>query len=181
MRRLIGIPLAAGLLILAATAVLAGTDAVNSATQGGTAVAGRAIRVLEDVLSGLVDDGTITQEQSDAIVSAVEDRAEELRAQFKEQREQLREFLEDGVISADELAQLPEDHPLRNVDESLLEDGQLTRDELRELRVGRGRGHHGFGPGHRLFGPGFERRDEAPDAGSDELSPEPSEAPAASS
>ena len=152
MRRLIGIPLAIGLLILAATAALAGAGGSPVGNGVGTLSPGaeRAITVLEDVLSGLVEDGTINQEQSDAIVAAVQDRALEIRAEREAKREarqalreRLRGFLEDGTLSADELAQLPEDHPLRNLDE-FLEDDQLTRDELRQLGGLDFRGHrHG--------------------------------------
>ena len=149
-RRLLGLPLAGLLLIAGATAVLAqsgaGQAVVTAATGAGT--------VLSEVLADLVGDGTITQDQADAITEAVDEKRTERREQAEALREQMQAFLEDGVLSAEELAQLPADHPLRNLDQ-YLEDGQLTTDELRELRgfrggFGFGRGHgHGFG-----FGPG---------------------------
>ncbi len=46
-------------------------------------------------------------------------------------------LLDDGVIDADELAELPEGHPLTDPDgpaADYLDDGQLTVEELRELR-----------------------------------------------
>ena len=104
---------------------------------------------LKDVLTDLVADGTITQAQADAVTGALETRHEELKAAREAARAQMQAFLEDGVITADELAQLPEDHPLRSLG-SILDDGQITLDELRSLRgagIG-GRGHHGPGGGH---------------------------------
>jgi len=68
------------------------------------------------------------------------------REAAKAVRQQIREFLKDGVITADELAQLPADNPLRNLDK-LLDDGKITLDELRQLGIGRG-GKFGFGERH---------------------------------
>jgi hypothetical protein len=164
MRRLIGIPILGLLLLVGATAVLAGPGGGSAAL---TAVGG-ASTVLSDVLSGLVGDGVIDQGQADAILEAVDARHEELRAERQRLREQLRGFLEDGTLSADELAQLPEDHPLRNLDQ-YLEDGQLTLEELRQLRG------FGFGFGHRGHG---WFRDGAPKPDS---SPAPSSSPESSS
>lgn len=106
---------------------------------------------LTDVLDALVADGTITQAQADAITGGLETRRTELQAAREAARAQMQAFLEDGVITAEELAQLPEDHPLRSLG-SILDDGQITQDELRALRGpgfgGRGHGGHGFGGGH---------------------------------
>ncbi len=107
--------------------------------------------VLDEVLSGLVDDGVIDQGQADAVAAALRAKGEELR----EQREQWREenpgrfergfkrgfrlggLLEDGVIDAAEIAALPDDHPLKDPNgpaAEYLDDGQLTADELSQLR-----------------------------------------------
>ena len=115
--------------------------------------------VLDEVLGGLVTDGTITQAQADAVEEALRAKGEELkvereafRAEREADREQIREFLEDGVIDAGELAQLGDDHPLNDPDGPLadaLEDGELTTEELREGRGGirgPGRGFHGDRP-----------------------------------
>lgn len=163
MRRLIGIPIAGLMLAVAATAVLAQTGGPSALL---TAVGG-ASTVLSEVLADLVGDGVIDQSQADAILEAVDTRHEELRAERQRLREQLRTFLEDGTLSAEELAQLPEDHPLRNLDE-YLDDGQLTLEELRELR-GLGFGRH--------RGPGWFR-DVAPGPNG---SPAPTSSPDASS
>jgi hypothetical protein len=136
-RRLIGIPLAGLLLVGAATAALAHGGYLDGGPAGTSSV-------LSDVLDELVTDGTINQGQADAIETAVEERRTEIREQAEALREQMQEFLSDGTLSADELAQLPEDHPLRNLDQ-YLEDGKLTQDELRQLGgFGRGFGHHGM-------------------------------------
>jgi hypothetical protein len=164
MRKSLGIPLGVLLMVAGATAVFAQTGGAAGAANPITAasnLASGAGAILGDVLDDLVADGTIDQEQADAIEDAVEQRvtdlreeAERLREEAQRLREQIREFLEDGTLSEDELAQLPEDHPLRNLD-AFLDDGQLTEDELRQLGgiggFGFGRGGHfhvrGFGPG----------------------------------
>jgi hypothetical protein len=172
-KKLIGIPLAGLLLVGGATAVLAqsgaGAGVIQAATAPGTPI-GAAGTILSDVLENLVGDGTINQQQADAITKAVEDRKTELRDQAQKLREQMRTFLEDGTLSADELAQLPEDNPLRHLDQ-FLDDGQLTQDELRQLR---GLGHFGHGPGrgHGPFGPGPE--DKGQDNPNAPASPAPS-------
>ena len=152
MRKLIWLPLAGSLLIAGAAVATAAPDAVDSAADAIVTPIHRAGAFLQEVLDELVDEGVINQQQSDAIVERVDERAEEKRAEFEARREEMREvaeqlrsFLEDDVVTQAELEQLPEDHPLRNLD-SYLEDGQLTRDELRELAPFGGRG---FGPGGR--------------------------------
>lgn len=160
-RKLIGVPLAGILLVAGATAVLAQTGAGATITQAAGQATGAVKALFTDVLDDLVADGTINQDQADAIVQAVQARHAELREQAQAMREQMRTFLEDGTLSAEELAQLPADHPLRNLD-SYLEDGQLTEDELRELRHVRGPGR-GSGHGHGPWGgPGIHGA--APDA-----------------
>lgn len=87
---------------------------------------------LGEVLDGLVGDGTITQEQADAVLEASEDKATALREEHEANRQLLRELLDDDVITEEEAGQLPDDHPLlsERYDEAW-EDGELTRDELR--------------------------------------------------
>jgi len=107
--------------------------------------------LLSDVLDDLVTKGTIDAGQRQAILDALD--AE--RTARRQEREQLREFLADGQITQDELDQLPEDSPLRRLT-TLLDDGTITLDELRDLGGGfgfRGRGH-GFGHGFFGGGPG---------------------------
>jgi hypothetical protein len=123
--------------------------------------------VLDDVLSQLVTDGVIDADQATKIKDALEAKREEMREQFgdrgprhhgfrddngfrDDRRSEMRGFLEDGVIDADELAQLPEGHPLTDPDgpaAEYLDDGQLTADELEELHAqfGGRHGRRGFG------------------------------------
>ena len=100
----------------------------------------RAFGFLEEVLGGLVDDGTLTQDQADAVLEASEAKATELREQRQAERDQLESMLEDGVITEEEASQLPDDHPLFSdrYDEAW-EDGELSADELRGFRRNGGR------------------------------------------
>lgn len=119
--------------------------------------------ILDEVLADLVTDGVIDSNQASKIKEALEAKHEELREQFGDRgprhhgfhdghRLDMRGFLEDGVIDADELAQLPDGHPLTDPDgpaAEYLDDGQLTVEELEELHAEFG-GRRG--PGPRTFG-----------------------------
>lgn len=92
---------------------------------------------IEDVLSDLVADGTITQSQADAILEALAAKAEEFRSVAGELRELIEQFLEDDVITAQELEQLPDVFPFNDLEKffgDALDDGQITRDELAAAR-----------------------------------------------
>lgn len=94
-------------------------------------------RVLSGVLDELVTAGTITQEQADAILEALQAKRDEFRETRTANRQALRELLADGVLTAEELEQFPEWHPLRDPNgpaAPYLEDGQLTTEELAEIR-----------------------------------------------
>jgi hypothetical protein len=101
--------------------------------------------VLDEILASLVGDDTLTQDQADAVRERFEAKGEELMTERQARREAAREmrdliegFLDDDVITADELAQLPDDHPLRDAEgvfSDALADGQITRDELRAVRM----------------------------------------------
>ena len=119
--------------------------------------------VLDEVFDALVADGVITADQAEQVIAALEAKHEEMRAEFGDRHRQrgprgdsgLRGLLEDGVIDADELAELPEDHPVFDPDgpfADYLDDGQLTLEELEEIRGEltpgdgfRGRGFGRFG------------------------------------
>jgi hypothetical protein len=93
-----------------------------------------------EALQALVDDGTLTTDQVDAIVEALQTARDERPHRMRRGMRagwQIAELLEDGVIDADELAELPEGHPLTDPEgpaADFLDDGQLTEDELAELR-----------------------------------------------
>ena len=134
------------------------SDGSGSTGVSGLEVGGEG-SLLGDVLAELVTSGVITQEQSDAIIDTLTTRAEARRAEFEAERAQMEEmwtqikgFLEDGVISADEIAQLPADNPFTNLSD-ILSDGQITQDELESIGPFGG-GHFFGGPGRGHHGPG---------------------------
>lgn len=91
--------------------------------------------VLEDVLSDLVEDGTIDQSQADAIVEAFNAKTAELRTAAQDLRGLIAGFVADGVITAEELDQLPDVFPFNNLERlfgDALDDGELTLDEFKE-------------------------------------------------
>ena len=53
--------------------------------------------------------------------------------------QQIQGFLSDGVITQDEVNQLPADSPFRQVFNSIAQNGQITLEQLQQLRM--------FGPG----------------------------------
>lgn len=144
MRKVIASLAAAGVLVAGAFVASTVTGTEASAQTDETAVtideATRPTRgaVLDGVLDDLVTDGTLNQSQADAVSDAVAVKREEIkemreerRANRAERHAQLEEWLEDGVISAEELDELDvelpihEDGPLAEA----LEDGQITQAE----------------------------------------------------
>lgn len=163
------------IIALAIGALVVGGAAIASAQTGDdqTADTARPERLhepgtlLQDALDELVaENPSFTQEDADAVVAKLEEKRaefealrEERQAEAEEMRALMQEFLADGVIDADELAQLPEWHPLAQLDpqDEVLADGVIDADELAQLAPGpRGHGDGprggGFGPGH--MGPG---------------------------
>jgi polyhydroxyalkanoate synthesis regulator phasin len=130
----------------------------------GKDVAGASADLLDQVLSDLVTAGTITQEQSDAITKALQQAITDKQTQAEQQRQeamqewqQIQGFLSDGVITQDEVNQLPADSPFRQVFDSIAKNGQVTLDQLEQLRMlgGPGIGPGMGGPGgHGPWGPG---------------------------
>jgi hypothetical protein len=96
---------------------------------------GRGLAFLGEVLDELVGEGTIEAGDAEAVLNAVEEKAEAKRAELQELRDQIEGFLEDGVLTEDEFSQLPEENPFANekFDEAW-EDGELTKEEIRSLR-----------------------------------------------
>jgi hypothetical protein len=166
----IGVPLAIVLLVGAAGAVMATSGGPSTpeaqppaaASPTPTPSAGTTVKppktdtLLSDVLDDLVTKGTITSAQKAAILDAVkaeravrrearQETRKAAREQAKANRQQLKGFLEDGVITTEEFNQLPADSPLRAMT-GLMDDGKITTDELKSL--GRGlMGGKGHGPG----------------------------------
>ncbi len=101
---------------------------------------------LTDVLDDLVAKGTINESQKQAILDGLTAERTARREARQATREQLRTFLEDGVITQEEFDQLPEDSRFRQL-EDLLGNGGITTDELKALGrgFGMGRGGHGHG------------------------------------
>ena len=106
--------------------------------------------MLDEVLGDLVSDGTLDQGEADDVKAAFEAKHDEVRAEMEAWREEnpgraergtkrgfgMGGLLDDGVIDADELAELPDDHPLKDADgpaSEYLADGQLTEDELKQM------------------------------------------------
>ncbi|MDK1019402.1 MAG: hypothetical protein QGD89_08375 [Actinomycetota bacterium] len=100
------------------------------------------VGILDEVLGTLVADGTLTRDQADAVKDALGAKRAELKESFGDRREQrarghrirarVEEWLEDGVITPDELSQLPQDAPIFADDGPLadaLEDGVITQAE----------------------------------------------------
>ena len=110
--------------------------------------------LLSDVLDGLVTKGTITAAQKAAILDALATERTARRTLRQQERQQLKDFLSDGVITQDELDQLPADSPIRKLT-GILDDGKITVDELRGLRRGLlgGRGPGRLGGGGLFGGP----------------------------
>ena len=155
MKKVIAALAAAGVLVAAAFTASIVTDGGVASAQvpdEGTTSVERPERgaPFREVLDELVAAGTIRQDQADAIEEAMVAKHEERRESgedFRHHRRgsrggfgggfELRELLADDVISADELAELPDDHPFNDPDgpaADYLDDGQLTKDELEEIR-----------------------------------------------
>lgn len=107
-------------------------------------VASRALGFLERVLDELVSEGTIDQEDAEAVLAAVEEEIEGFNEEHPEwehsRRHLLRKgarigaLLDDGGITQEEFDSLPEESRLRQLDlEEALADDLITPEELREV------------------------------------------------
>jgi parvulin-like peptidyl-prolyl isomerase len=179
MKRLIWLPIAGFLLIAGATVAMAAPSLLDAAK--GTVVGADPSPmppttitngyghpgqdVLATVLADLVTKGTITQAQSDAITQGLQDEITQQQADMQARRTLIESMVADGVITQDEINQLPADDPLRVAFDSIAENGQITLDQLRGLG-GPGFGH-GFpmgqdGRGGPMHGPGMWGPDDGP-------------------
>ena len=110
--------------------------------------------ILADTLSELVADGTITQEQMDAIVTAIEEKKSAIAAERSRVKELLESFWSDGVLTSAEIAQLPFAYRFTDPDgpfADALEDGQITKEEFeaiaKEFRGAKHKRRRHFGQG----------------------------------
>lgn len=129
-----------------AVLVLGGSLVAFAQASADTEDRGQVGTAIEAVLDGLVVDKTLTQDQADAVLEALETRRTEFRAEREQLREQVQEFWADGELTQDEIDQLPEWHRWRQASE-LLEDGAITRGEMGQMR--RDGGGLGNGAGFR--------------------------------
>jgi len=148
MRRVMGAVLAAAVLVAAGftLAAITGGTAVAQEQDAPTATEAPPApgTVLAEVLDGLVADGVITEAQAERITDALAVKRDEIREQYPNLGHRgfrrgfrLGSWLADGVIDADELAELPDDHPLvdpQGPAAPYLEDGQITQEELEHMR-----------------------------------------------
>lgn len=148
MKKVLAAAAAAGVLMAGAfTASVVGSEPATAQTPDETTATERGPgSLLTEVLDELVADSTIDQATADAIKEAVEAKVQEKResGEFRHwgrrghgSGHDFRGLLDDGVISAEELAELPDDHPLNDPDgpaADYLDDGELTEDELSEIR-----------------------------------------------
>ena len=168
MKRLIWLPIAGFLLIAGATVAAAAPSLLDSvkgsvvaadpSASPGTTTPDTDVHhpgqdMLTQVLSDLVSQNVITQAQSDAITQALQDKVTQQQADMEARRQLIAGFIGDGVITQDEINQLPADDPMRVAFDSIANNGQITLDQLRGLGPGGfGFGHdgpmmHGRGPG----------------------------------
>lgn len=166
-KRIIAATVAGGLLIGAGfvtSAVSAPGTAAAQDDSSDTDAVGTMPRILgffQDLLDQLVGDGTITQDQADAIADAAQEKAGQIRDEREAMHELMQQLLEDGVITEEEAAQLPDDHPF--FDEAFDEawsDGELTIEEIRSIAPS--------GPRHKAFRRGFRLGSLLDDGGIDQ-------------
>jgi hypothetical protein len=165
MKKLIATTAAAGVLVAGAFVASSVTTSPASAQTADTPVVEQRDHpdrpdreeIFDDVMDGLIVDGTIDQSQADAIKEAFEAKRDELVEEFGPRGERghafrdgaLRGLLADDVITQAEIDSLPEDHPLRTgespLSELLDDDGQITKAELEAFKEE----HRPEGPGQR--------------------------------
>ena len=131
----------------------------------GHGMVGGGADLLDHVLSDLVKAGTITQDQSDAITKALQQQITDRQTQAQQDRQkalqewqQVQGFLQDGVITQDEVNQLPADSPFRQIFNSIAQErtdhapAAPAAAHVRARRDGAGRAAW-FRPSGRTMGP----------------------------
>ena len=93
--------------------------------------------LLEDVLSDLVEEGTLSQNQSDSVLSAVESKKLTMKAERKEIKNLINEMLEDGkitIVELDSVATIDQEKIDRFKEHfsEELEDGVISEEEFKD-------------------------------------------------
>jgi hypothetical protein len=149
MRKIVAAAIAAALLVGGALTATVIVGAMASAQEAevdtddlGTARRWHPGAILDEVLDELVAGGTLSRDQADAVRDGLAAKVGELRELPRVPRHPFRlgfrlgALLDDGVITADELVDLPDGHPLADPDGpamGYLDDGEITADEMRSL------------------------------------------------
>jgi polyhydroxyalkanoate synthesis regulator phasin len=104
--------------------------------------------LLEDVLSDLVEEGTLSQNQSDSVLSAVESKKLTLKAEREEIKNLINEMLEDGkitIVELDSVATIDQEKIDRFKERfsEELEDGVISEEEFKDnIKSHYRKGHH---------------------------------------
>ena len=104
--------------------------------------------LLEDVLSDLVEEGTLSQNQSDSVLSAVESKKLTIKAEREEMKNLINEMLEDGKITIVELDSVAiiDQEKIDRFKERFseeLEDGVISEEEFKDnIKSHHRKGHH---------------------------------------
>jgi polyhydroxyalkanoate synthesis regulator phasin len=149
MSRKLKAAIAAGALLGVAALVFSllsfpGVAGAQEESTDGETVAPRALGFLERVLDELVSEGTIDEEDADAVLTAVEEEIQEFREAHPEWAHPRRHLLQKGArigalldeggITQEEYDALPEHSRLRDIDiGDALDDGLITPEELRQI------------------------------------------------
>ena len=104
--------------------------------------------LLEDVLQGLVEEGTLSEDQADTILKTMEAKKLEIKTERDEIKNLIKEMLEDEEITLSELDSVDSvnqekiDRFKQHYSQEL-QDGVITQEEFKENMIGRHKkGHH---------------------------------------
>ena len=104
--------------------------------------------LLEDVLSDLVEEGTLSQNQSDSVLSAVKSKKLAIKAEREEVKNLINEMLEDGKITLLELDSVTtiDQEKIDRLKERFseeLEDGVISEEEFKDkIKSHHRKGHY---------------------------------------
>ena len=104
--------------------------------------------LLEEILLGLVEEGTLSEDQTDTILNTMEEKKIEIKAERDEIKNLIKEMLEDEEITLSELDSVDSvnqekiDRFKQHYSQEL-QDGIITQEEFKENMIGRQKkGHH---------------------------------------